>query len=327
MNGLKLYALLGGFTIATLASPHLVIAADVSTAGSSTKTETAFDETHYTGDRGIRLDQLFTMFNEKVASANKSAAVPTTTAKPRTVAQVQQKAPAKVASKSKPVVVAKKSVRDITKYIKPSDDAHLPNQLAVFKPEGGNNIQAVSHSSAGNDSPVLTASLNRPGTIPKYKAGEQMVIKLNALKDCNVIVFDYDSKGTLTQIFPNEFEPSGKLNAGQQIELGGSDAKYTLDVAGKGMERIFVYAYPADDKQITVAYLSPVADTPFRSTPMTPAQYKDLVQKSRSYDEVSMASGSRSVTVKAKVQPAAQLTSSSSDKAANKVELVFQIDK
>jgi len=45
-----------------------------------------------------------------------------------------------------------------------------------------------------------------------------MVVKVSANQDCNVVVFNYDSTGTLTQIFPNDYAKTFLSNRGIRLK-------------------------------------------------------------------------------------------------------------
>lgn len=320
MKGLKIWALLGGFAVAT--SFTMAFAEESKTGAQVAQ----YKEGVTAGsDRGIALDELFAAFKKNVLDdkpASKSATkvavktptiAPTTHLTPSTKHHAATKHP--VAAKKNSAVQTQTAHEQGAEPVEPNSSSDSGVMLAV---------------SGGGNSPIISAKLDKPGALPKYKSGDRMMVRLTAKQDCNVLVFDYDSKGTLTQLYPNEYEPTGTMKAGTEIELGGTDSKYTLDVAGKGMERIFVYAYPTNDGPITVA-MNPVPHTPFRSVELTPDQYRRLVRESKTFF-VASANGSgssdRSVKVTPKAGgPAVANASISSEKQPNKLELVFQIDK
>jgi hypothetical protein len=312
MKGQKILALLGGLAIATSCTAAFAGNDDAKKTSATGK----FNEQQAgLTPRGIALDDLFAAFKKKMEANThiESVASKTPTTAPTAHLQPVHKAPSKV-------------VASQTHKIKSATGAS-PNRVkpAVYTPSDDDGQTLLAVSSGGAEKPVVVASLDKPGALPKYKAGDKMVVKLQAQQDCNVLVFDYDSKGKLTQLFPNDFEPNGTLKAGSQMELGGSDSKYTLDIGGKGIERIFVYAYPTSEGPITVA-MSPVAHTPFRSVDITPDQYRRLVKESRTYFEAP--GHDRSVTVMPKgANQQVSTASAPTEKVSNKLELTFQIDK
>jgi hypothetical protein len=318
MKGLKIWALLGGFAIA--GSCCTMAFADESKSGAQAP---EYKEGVTAGaDRGIALDELFAAFKKNVLDDKPVVkTAPKVASKTPTTAPTARLTPTTkhVVSKKGPVTAKKAgSSPTATAHEQPADDVE-PNS------SNDSGVMLAVSSTSGN-SPIISAKLDKPGALPKYKSGDRMMVKLTAKQDCNVLVFDYDSKGTLTQLYPNEFEPTGTMKAGTEIELGGSDSKYTLDVAGKGMERIFVYAYPTNDGPITVA-MNPVPHTPFRSVELTPDQYRRLVRESKTFF-VADAGSDRSVKVTPKAaSPSVANASVTSEKQPNKLELVFQIEK
>lgn len=177
----------------------------------------------------------------------------------------------------------------------------------------------VSHQTASvSAGSVVVANLDRAGSLPKYKVGDKLVVNIKATQDCNLVVFNYDSTGTLTQIFPNEYQQSGFVRNGDTVQIGGPESPFDYQVAGKGgQEKIFVYAYPTGtDAPLTVA-MNPLAGTPFRSAEITPEQYRQMVNDSKVFF-------SREVKV---VPKKVQNASASGGAQPNKVELVFQVEK
>lgn len=313
MKGQKLWAMLGGIAVASGCLSTMAIAKDDKT----TVSQHPFNEFDAgKSKRGVRLDELFESLRKQ------HAAGPTAVKQPAKTAPVTTKAAIHVVSKATP---KKQTVIATQKHTHVKNPRATSIQTALFNPASNGTSSVTTVSTGGSvQTPIISAWLDKPGAIPKYKPGERMVVKLSAASDCNVLVFDYDSKGTLTQLFPNEYETSGTLKAGQTVEIGGGDSKYTLDVAGKGMERIFVYAYPLSEQPITVA-MSPIANTPFRSVAVTPDQYKRLVNESRIYFEKPGRDRSVKITPKSGAQ-AVSTSSVENDKQPNKLELTFQVD-
>lgn len=181
------------------------------------------------------------------------------------------------------------------------------------------NLIPVSHTSGGEL--VVSARLNKSGASPHYKVGEKLEITVGTSSDCSLVVYDYDSAGTLTQIFPNEYQQDNVLKAGESVVIGGADSKFDYEIGGKGgEEKIFVYAYPSSSQSpISVAF-NPVAQSPFRATSMTLEQYKELVNKSKVFF-------ARSVKVVPKSGSAKLTSASVGTSAPNKLELSFVVEK
>lgn len=321
MKGLKIWAMLGGFAVAASCCATTALADETK---KGVGTQAPFNELEAgKNKRGVRLDELFEYF-KKGKTVPTNVQVSTTVPVKETVAKrpVQRKQQPAIANKKVPIVAIHKTAPSA---VKPKSGGTSPIQTAEYHSNGNDATAFLAVSSGGSgQTPIISASLDRPGALPKYKAGERMTVKLQANQDCNVLVFDYDSKGTLTQLYPNEYETKGSLKAGETVEIGGADSKYTLDIGGKGIERIFVYAYPTSEQPITVAMTS-VPRSPFRSVEITPDQYKALVAHSRVYFEGSGHDRSVKVMPKAGAQQVST-ASVENDKQPNKLELTFQID-
>jgi hypothetical protein len=54
-----------------------------------------------------------------------------------------------------------------------------------------------------------------------YAVGETVRLTLTANQDAYVTVFDIGPTGTVTQLFPNRFQPDNRLAAGQPVEIAG----------------------------------------------------------------------------------------------------------
>ena len=185
--------------------------------------------------------------------------------------------------------------------------------------------------SANDGGAVISARLDRNGTQPIYKVGEKMVVNVKANQDCNVVVFNFDSNNTLTQIFPNDYQQNGFVKAGEAVQIGGSDSPFDYQIAGKGgPEKIFVYAYPIGNdynsaltamgtRSAKVA-MAPIAGTPFRGAEMTVDEYRKLVNSSQVFF-------SRSVEVKPRTKNTSSIASASMPASSpNKIELTFSVD-
>lgn len=255
-------------------------------------------------------------------------------AKPQVKPQPVVKQPTEPCKTAKPAVATTKPGRQVkvAKHPMPVTNATpktaLTNPKTVtpaaivnatpVQPNQGQFVN-VSHQTASvSAGSVVVANLDRAGSLPKYKVGDKLVVNIKATQDCNLVVFNYDSTGTLTQIFPNEYQQSGFVRNGDTVQIGGPESPFDYQVAGKGgQEKIFVYAYPTGtDAPLTVA-MNPLAGTPFRSAEITPEQYRQMVNDSKVFF-------SREVKV---VPKKVQNASASGGAQPNKVELVFQVEK
>jgi hypothetical protein len=188
--------------------------------------------------------------------------------------------------------------------------------------------QGFKNVSLESAAPIIKAWLNKPGSLPKYRDGEKMEVNVTASQDCNLSIFDYDGKGKLTQIFPNEFQQSSAVRAGETVTIGGEKSEFeyqvsTLPGESKIEEHIFVFAYPNNEAPISIA-MSRAADSPFRSADITMEQYRKLVNESKAYfsREVKITPKGQS-----QIKQLANEISANAKSAPNKVELSFQIEK
>jgi hypothetical protein len=358
MNGKKIYALLGSLTVALSCVTSAVVAKDAPQTAKPAKSATAkgvapekFSEVKHVQQnkpsrstslsdalrvkRSVNMDE---MANTRLKKSEASVRLDTLIA----TFNEEQTAPAArsydfqprpgfrsagLDQKPQRRSVLRSTTLSISKPVKSTGSK--ATALAVYKHanSGADNVAAVSHRIISNSATqVLEASLDKPGVIPRYRSGEHMVIKLHALQNCNVMVFDYDNKGTITQLYPNDYDKNGSLHSDETVEIGGEHSQYTLDVDGNGPEQIFVYAYPATEK-LEVA-MAPVPNTPFRSTKLTREQYDRLIAQSREYSFGAPQSENTSEDrgIKITEKSAAQNVSVTTH-PANKLQLVFEIEK
>lgn len=225
------------------------------------------------------------------------------------------KAGPKVAVRAK-VTGTKQNHKALTAYAKPHiqviASAKAPALAHMAKPDG--------------EDLFFQAWLNKTGSPARYRDGEKMTVSLRALKDCNISIFDYDGKGKLTQIFPNDYQQNAGVKAGETITIGGADSPFEYQLstnsASKVHERIFIFAAPAEEESVSIA-MNHTPDSPFRSAEMSLEQYRKLVNESRIYKAREIKIVPKKGTI---------LTSSGNgapqhSQAPNKLELSFTIEK
>ena len=312
----------------------------------SDKSEPTFDEMKKGKDRGLFIEPP-TYHKDATVKAPKTTAKEPVKVEPATTAgiKVSPKAttiksapkakikadlvPVKAAPKTKTtssnlpkhaVAKAKADAKSQAKSKVAKSSSHV-TVIANDKSQGFKNVSLESTD------PIIKAWLNKPGNFPKYRDGEKMEVNVTANQDCNLSIFDYDGKGKLTQIFPNEYQQSSSVRAGETVTIGGAKSEFeyqvsTLPGESKIKEHIFVFAYPTNEAPISIA-MTRTSDSPFRSADITMEQYRKLVNESKSYF-------SREVKITAKGQSQIKQVAneiSNAKSAPNKVELSFQIEK
>lgn len=286
---------------------------------SATKESSApFNELNSSHDRGASFTPILTP--PVVAPL-----IVTPTATPRSTV----KSP--VTTVTKPINQTRKaSIKSPQKIVKAGKKSPQSSNPAVAKatiPARPNDLKTNNVSSAAaphHQGTAVSAWLDRAGNNPQYKVTEEMVVNVSANTDCNVIVFNYDSQGVLTQIFPNDYQQSGFIRAGETIQIGGPDSPFKYEISGKGgAEKIFVYSYPIDEKHPLEIAMNPIPNTPFRSTEMTAEKYRELVNSSKVFFSRGVKVMRRSTAQGIpQVMTAASTTTTTSP---NKVELPFTV--
>lgn len=230
-------------------------------------------------------------------------------------------AKAQVKESAKPVKVAKVKIqRPMIAKNKTKSSPVVASHVQVSPAAKDSNIQTVSYE----QDTIIKAWLNKPGRSPKYRDGDKMEINVTASQDCSIAIFDYDGKGKLTQLFPNEYQSSGQVKSGETVTVGGADSSFEYKVStnpgeSKVNETIFVFAYPSTEAPISIA-MNTTPDSPFRSAEMTMEQYRRLVNESKVYF-------SREVKIVPKSHSDVKAVAHNSTAAPNKVELSFSIEK
>ncbi len=261
----------------------------------------------------------------------------------------------KTAAETKPAIHETKVVHTTTTTKTAKQEAVTTTKTAVVKPSKGNRSNSImktletagahnvvpvknttnvvatktanqTHSKSVSDDQIVTAWLNKPGDRPKYKDGEKLQVNVSANKDCNVLIFNYDGN-MLTQLFPNEYQASPLVKAGQTVAVGGEQSKFDFTASNDGSkatsEKIFVYAYPVDSDSAPISVaMAPIPQTPFRGTEFTPEQYRELVNQSKAFTSRRVKVTGRSQTTEL-----VSYTSDSGNAAApNKIELGLSVE-
>lgn len=312
MKGLRLHILISGIAAGLLVPGQMSFAAD-SAKGASAKEPAPFNELAPSHKRGVS-------FKEMIDNApTNSVVAPTVIQQPKVnlgqakTVKAVARAKTKTVKHAPQVAKVKKTGAAVTaKLTKPAQpvNSHSNNS--------GSDVQLVSDSQT---EAVITASLNKAGNNPHFKVGETLVVNVTANTDCNLVIFNYDSQGTLTQIFPNEFQQSSFVRNGETVQIGGPESQFDYTIEGKGgAEKIFVYAYPSgEEKPLTVA-MAKLPGSPFRSTEMTVEQYKELVRGAKGF-----FGRDRGIKVGAKKR-VTTVSHSPSGASPNKLELGFTVE-
>lgn len=312
MKDLRRYFLMGGIAMG-LVFPSSALAED-------SEKPAQIDESKPRSERGLQWVDI----NPNVQAPAAISPVKRAVDKPAAVKSV----PVKRAAPANNTAIKPKSPA------KPKQQEAAAVQTAVKKLQPKPQISPVNEpgtelvSFQQKDGPVITAKLDRPGNQPKYKVGDKLVLNVKANQDCNVVVLNFDSTGTLTQIFPNDYQQNGFMRAGDTVEIGGEESNFDYQIAGKGgAEKIFIYAYPTSDKMPlpTLTAMAPIAGTPFRGMEMTVDKYKELVNSSQVFFARSVQVTPKKAAPGAGVQLVSQGQKQQSG-SPNKVELSFMVE-
>ncbi len=334
MKGLRYYLLLSGLSVAMSCPTQGLLAAN-SDKVQAPDSKTKINELSPRQERGASFTEILapTSISRPAIPIAPPATKPLFSPVPSVKHALNQKHPAHKSPVTaiKPQGHTSKPTPHGQPVSPPSDNsttAIAPAQPAEQAPTANpvtSEIVTVSHAvvSPNPVSAAISAWLDKPGATPRYRVGDKMVVNVTAATDCNVVIFNYDAKGTLTQIFPNDMQTVSFVKAGESVQIGGQDSPFDYEVSGKGgLERIFVYAYPTSSEQPITVAMTPVPHSPFRSAEMSIERYRELVNSSKVFF-------SREVKIVPKT--GARLTSTSSPSPAsppqpNKVELTFQVE-
>lgn len=237
-------------------------------------------------------------------------------------------------TKANPTPVVVKSTSEV-KVTTESSKNKPHTETAKVAPKHNETAATKSHKNivvaptvAGDQ--IVSAWLNKSGSKPHYNNGEKLQVNVAANKDCNLMIFNYDGE-QLTQLFPNEYQASPLVKAGQTVEVGGDSFKFDFTASNPttkpSNEKIFVYAYPieSDNAPISVA-MAPVPSSPFRAAEMTPEKYRELVNNSQAFFGRKVSVSPKKNEVEEVQLASYQEQGQAQGGAANKIELSLVID-
>lgn len=197
--------------------------------------------------------------------------------------------------KTNPVVTTHAAKQSAPTRKRQSQTTQVKAPKTAVTPADVNSTVTKAIGNLTNSPSIINVWLDKKGSAPQYKHGDKMKINVSASQDCNVMIFDFDGRGKLTQLYPNEYQQRTLLRAGDTITFGGADSPFDYQVSlpkgsSRAQERIFVYAYPVSEDPLSIA-LNTEDGSPFRSGEMTLAQYKKLVAESKVFFNSGAANG------------------------------------
>lgn len=92
-------------------------------------------------------------------------------------------------------------------------------------------ITAAPVASAGVD-----LSLTSDSSV--YRAGDNATFTVTASRDCFLTLTDVDGKGQGTVLFPNRFRQNNRIRAGEDVQIPGTDDRFTFSLKDRGTETI-----------------------------------------------------------------------------------------
>ncbi len=340
-------------SIHTLAFATAISMAITLTISGAAKAEPTADDLKHSKDRNVILLPVPGMANPMNTPAPKPSAQVTQKVEPTKVAPSNKVVPSKIIATQKKVEKTKvagaaKAAPSVKAPVVPSTPvvtftkSPIKNVANMSAPHMVSTPKSPSKTAQREDNTIINVWLDKKGSTPQYKNGEKMQINVSAVQECNVMIFDFDGHGKLTQLYPNEYQQKTLLKAGETITFGGADSPFDYQVSlpkgqAKVKERIFVYAYPITEKPLSIA-LNTEDGSPFRSGEMTLSSYRKLVAESRVFFDGSNGpaasagqAGERDVKIVPKnaVSQTSQLKLVSNEEAPasqpNKKEISFTI--
>ncbi len=91
--------------------------------------------------------------------------------------------------------------------------------------------------------PTTSFTLNASTLQSTYNIGESVIVSVLSSKPCYLSMFNIDTQGVVTQIFPNNLAMNNYMEGGQMYHLPSQTDRFRLRVTGPaGTERIRVIA-------------------------------------------------------------------------------------
>lgn len=115
-------------------------------------------------------------------------------------------------------------------------------------PAGSDDLWEMPNPRAG-----FTASLSAEKS-GDYRIGDYLTLEIQPEEDCYVMLLNWDEAGTLTQLFPNKYQPNNFVQGAQTYRFPGPNANFDFKVAGPvGKERFKLIAFlnESDSQKVT----------------------------------------------------------------------------
>jgi len=100
-----------------------------------------------------------------------------------------------------------------------------------------------------NVAPAFGVTIAMSSGRTSYGLGEKVAFEVTSERDGYLTLVDLGTDGTVTVLFPNEFDRENRVRAGQRFAFPTASMGFEIEVqppAGRGMVRLFVTAQPLD---------------------------------------------------------------------------------
>lgn len=123
----------------------------------------------------------------------------------------------------------------------------IPNVVAVT-PQNANDTTQLMNSMnqvAPRAEGQLTITTNRPGQGSNFRLGEEITYFVNSSVDGHLYLFHIDGEKNVARIFPNPYQPSAAIRAGQVLQLPQPGAPFKFEASPPfGLETTFAIVTP-----------------------------------------------------------------------------------
>ncbi len=130
----------------------------------------------------------------------------------------------------------------------------LTDNQPIFAASSAPAETKVAKVNAGDNKAEGSPGMSLVADKTEYAVNELPVFTVKTDKECYLTMINVDGTGTGTVIFPNKFQQSNLIKAGQNFQFPGADAPFQFRLKDKGTETVIALCNTNQDKVDTIAH-------------------------------------------------------------------------